>query len=507
MKTKSLHILTCLLLMLLTGCRNEEPVGESQPEERMVNVSLGITTRADDVNTSDIPDVLYLWIFDGDDDSCLSFTQLDNPQFSGVDIQGNPVQTVDVQLLTTNGTQLKFYVVLNNVTDEDGSPVQFDASTSLASLENLQFTLGTYGSDNKVPMSGTADLTIESTSNDYLVEVPAGRAVAKLELFVTKNTPGSNLQITGITLSNNPETGILFRKEDFPPQIDGESSVSLIDNGIEINASLNEADAPGSDDLHLFEGDGSKLQKITLTNPYLLENPWGDKDIHLDDGSTSITDSRYYITLNYTLGGSPVSKKIYLTEIERNTLNKVFIRIKETVFDIEVSCVVTDWEDIEHEVQLSDKGTFEIGIPNIRQFPWDSKNYVATQYGEGAGAADRYATLTLRMTIPKGVKWQAHLDNPDFEFVGESDGVGVGENPQTPEEGVVTLRIRPVHTYTENERRTANLFVTLGTKPNEHALFITDADQQQKLCSDNGTEIRIIQVSSAEGDQIWTANP
>lgn len=345
MKTKFLHILTCLLLMLLTGCRNEEPVGESQPEERMVNVSLGITTRAEDVNTSDIPDVLYLWIFDGADDSCLSFTQLDNPQFSGVDIQGNPVQTVDVRLLTTNGTQLKFYVVLNNVTtDEDGSQVQFDASTTLAQLNNLPFTLSTYGGDNKVPMSGTADLTIESTSNDYRVEVPAERAVAKLELFVTKNTPGSNLQITGITLSNNPETGILFGKEDFTPQIDGESSVSLIDNGIEINASLNEADAPGSDDLHLFEGDGSKLQKITLTNPYLLENPWGDEDIHLDDGSTSITDSRYYITLNYTLGGSPVEKKIYLTKIERNTLNKVFIRIKETVFDIEVSCSVKDWE-------------------------------------------------------------------------------------------------------------------------------------------------------------------
>lgn len=344
MKTKSLHILTCLLLMLLTGCRNEEPVGESQPEERMVNVSLGITTRADDVNTSDIPDVLYLWIFDGAD--CLSFTQLKNPQFSGVDIQGNPVQTVDVQLLTTNGTQLKFYVVLNNVTDEDDSLVQFDVSTTLAQLNNLPFTLGTYGSDNKVPMSGTADLTIESTSNDYRVEVPAERAVAKLELFITKNTPGSNLQITGITLSNNPETGILFRKEDFNPQIDGESSVSLIDidKGIEINASLSEADAPGSDDLHLFEGDGSKLQKITLKNPYLLENLQGDDNIHLDDGSTSITDSRYYITLNYTLGGSPVSKKIYLTKIERNTLNKVFIRIKETVFDIEVSYSVKDWE-------------------------------------------------------------------------------------------------------------------------------------------------------------------
>lgn len=346
MKTKSLHILTCLLLMLLTGCRNEEPVGESQPEERMVNVSLGITTRADDVNTSDIPDVLYLWIFDGDDDdSCLSFTQLENPQFSGVDIQGNPVQTVDVQLLTTNETQLKFYVVLNNVTDKEGSQVQFNASTTLAQLNSLPFTLGTYGSDNKVPMSGTADLTIESTSNDYRVEVPAERAVAKLELFITKNTPGSNLQITGITLSNNPATGILFRNNEFSLTINENPATKLIgDNDINITASLSEADAPGSDDLHLFEGDESKLQKITLTNPYLLENPWGDDKIYLDDGSTSITDSRYYITLNYTLGGSPVSKKIYLTKIERNTLNKVFIRIKETVFDIAVSYSVKDWE-------------------------------------------------------------------------------------------------------------------------------------------------------------------
>lgn len=339
MRTKSLHILTCLLLMFLTGCRNEEPVGESQPEERIVNVSLGITTRADDVNTSDIPDVLYLWIFNEADNSCLSFTQLNDPQFSGVDIQGNPVQTVDVQLLTTNGTQLKFYVVLNDVTGENDSQVQFDPSTSLASLENLQFTLGTYDSDNKVPMSGTADLTIESTSNDYRVEVPAERAVAKLELFITKNThtPSSNLQITGITLSNNPETGILFKNNAFNPTINEEPATNLIGStSILITASLSEADAPGSDDLYLFEGDNSKLQKINFMNPYLLENPWGDDKIYLDDGSTSITDSRYYITLNYTLDGSDFTKKIYLPEMERNTLNKVFIRIKEQAISVDI---------------------------------------------------------------------------------------------------------------------------------------------------------------------------
>lgn len=352
MRTKSLHILTCLLLMFLTGCRNEEPVGESQPEERIVNVSLGITTRADDVNTSYIPDVLYLWIFNEADNSCLSFTQLNDPQFSGVDIQGNPVQTVDVQLLTTNGTQLKFYVVLNDVTGENDSQVQFDASTSLASLENLQFTLGTYDSDNKVPMSGTADLTIESTSNDYRVEVPAERAVAKLELFITKNTPSSNLQITGITLSNNPETGILF-KNNFSPIINEEPATNLIGStSIPITASLSEVDAPGSDDLYLFEGDNSKLQKINFMNPYLLENPWGDEDIHLDNGLIIDSNLRYYITLSYNLNGSNFKKDIYLSEMKRNTLNKVFIRIKEQTLpiDIDLSWKVREW--IEKEIDV-----------------------------------------------------------------------------------------------------------------------------------------------------------
>lgn len=347
MKTKFLHILTFLLLVVMAGCRKGVPAEEpTQQEDRIVNLSLGITTRADDVSSSDIPDVLYLWIFnENDNNSCLYFTKIDNPQFSGVDIEGNPVETVDVKFLTTNGTKLKFYVVLNDVTEEDGSQnIQFNTSTTLESLKNLKFKLGNYTSDNKVPMSGTADLTIESTSNDYRVEIPAERAVAKLELFITKSTPGSNLQITGITLSNNPETGILF-KNNFSPIIKEEPATNLIGStSIRITASLSEADAPGSDDLYLFEGDDEKLKKITFTNPYLLENLQGDDDIHLDDGSTSITDSRYYITLNYTLGGSPVSKKIYLTKIERNTLNKVFIRIKETVFDIEVSYSVKDWE-------------------------------------------------------------------------------------------------------------------------------------------------------------------
>lgn len=187
MRTAFLHILACLLPFLLGGCSKDVPAGENRADERIVNLSLGITTRAD----ADKPSVLYLWIFDGSEGAgseCLYFQKMVDPEFSGVDLEGNPVQPVDVQLLTTNGTTLKFCVVLNDAMkpDEPSQPIEFNKSTPLTTLEELQFALSTYKNDNRVPMSGTAEQLITSTSNDYRIEIPAERAVAKLELFVTK---------------------------------------------------------------------------------------------------------------------------------------------------------------------------------------------------------------------------------------------------------------------------------------------------------------------------------
>lgn len=343
MRTKSLHILTCLLLMFLTGCRNEEPVGESQPEERIVNVSLGITTRADDVNTSDIPDVLYLWIFNEADNSCLSFTQLDEPQFSGVDIQGNPVQTVDVQLLTTNGTQLKFYVVLNDVTGENDSQVRFDASTSLASLENLQFTLGTYDSDNKVPMSGTADLTIESTSNDYRVEVPAERAVAKLGIYCTKSSSTSSLTINQVTLSKVPDKGYLFEPDDY-------SSINYSDTGEKLLSELKQIGSHYTGDMPAYSDNSwdetAEENFVEVSSLYLLENPEGvvtSEGGFLQVGGT-VSDNRYCITLDYILNGESYTKKIYVSQVERNQYSKIYIRINDAI-TISTYCQVNSWTE------------------------------------------------------------------------------------------------------------------------------------------------------------------
>lgn len=218
------------------------------------------------------------------------------------------------------------------------------------------------------------------------------------------------------------------------------------------------------------------------------------------------TNQQYVITAkwnekDYTLPLEIDNKT--LTNLARGSQYNVTITLKGG--GLTVSCVVQHWKDTSHEVQLSDKGEFEVGVVNARSFSWDEEKAIATQYGEGAGADDRYATLTLRMTTPLGVIWQAHLDNPAFEFVGESAGVGVGTGVGVgDEEGVVTLKIRPVNTYdATQERRTANLYVTLGTKPNEKALFV-DQSLWGRLCTSDGVNIPIVQVSSTEGDNIWS---
>lgn len=290
--------------------------------------------------------------------------------------------------------------------------------------------------------------------------------VAKINLSFV-NTTGSEQNISEVKLQNGtPDGAKLF--------YDGNMPTGVNQTGMNINF----------DDFDLAAA-GENPSRVRYVYPgetnqdYVITAKWNGKD--------------------YTLPLEIDNKK--LTNLARGSQYNVTITLKGG--GLTVRCEVQRWEDTSHEIQLSDKGEFEVGVVNAHSFSWDEEKAIATQYGEGAGADDRYATLTLRMTTPLGVIWQAHLDNPAFEFVGESAGVGVGTSAEK-EKGVVTLKIRPVNTYdATQERRTANLYVTLGTKPNEKALFV-DQSLWGRLCTSDGVNIPIVQVSSTEGDNIWS---
>lgn len=390
----------------------------------------------------------------------------------------NPEETQKVirfSELTVNetGEKFDFYAIANEAALGNGVSLE-GTNINLVELKSHIVDVD-FNPLNLLPQAKYQEIEVKP-QKDNAATMQLRFPVAKVNLSFV-NTTESEQKISEVKLLyGTPDKANLFYDGNMPAYVNVTGKSITFDD---FDISATGASTPASSVRYVYPGETNK--------PYTISAQWnGEK-----------------YTLPLVLEGTDDP----LTNLERDKQYNVTITLKGG--GLTVSCKVQPWEEKSHEVQLSDKGTFEIGIPlvNIKQFKWNDKEYVATQYGEGAGAADRYATLTLRMTTPEGVKWQAHLDNPDFEFVGESEGVGVGKNPQTPEEGVVTLRIRPVHTYSADERRTANLFVTLGTKPNEQAMFVTSEDLRPLLCTSDGVQIPIIQVSSVEGDQLWTAEP
>lgn len=467
---KSYGIGVCLLLLsvlLPTSCiKDDYAAGEN------ASVTMTFTTRAQSADPS----------VDG------SVPLLDNEQMKTLrvivarksgEILFNVKYDIDVNEtfkkitfseLTTNknGEKFDFYAIANEEaflnTGESLEGKGINLTELKARVINKNFNSPAL---SQLPQAAYQEIEVKPSENNEAT-MQLLFPVAKINLSFV-NTTGSEQNISEVKLQNGtPDGAKLFYDSNMPTSVDKTGMNITFDD-----FTLNAAGENSSCVRYVYPGETNQQ--------YVITAKWNEKD--------------------YTLPLEIDNKS--LTNLARGSQYNVTITLKGG--GLTVSCVVQPWEDTSHEVQLSDKGEFEVGVVNARSFSWDDKKAIATQYGEGAGADDRYATLTLRMTTPLGVIWQAHLDNPAFEFVGESAGVGVGTDAGD-EEGVVTLKIRPVNTYdATQERRTANLYVTLGTKPNEQAMFVLDSELRNTLCTSDGVQIPIVQVSSAEGDNIWNS--
>lgn len=464
---KSYGIGVCLLLLsvlLPTSCiKDDYAAGEN------ASVTMTFTTRAQSADPSADGSVPLL------DNEQMKTLRVIVARKSGeilfnvkYDIDENETfKKITFSELTTNknGEKFDFYAIANEEaflnTGESLEGKGINLTELKARVINKNFNSPAL---SQLPQAAYQEIEVKPGENNEAT-MQLLFPVAKINLSFV-NTTGSEQNISKVKLQNGtPDGAKLFYDGNMPTSVDKTGMNITFDD-----FTLNAAGENSSCVRYVYPGETNQQ--------YVITAKWNEKDY----------------TLPLEIDNKP------LTNLARGSQYNVTITLKGG--GLTVSCVVQPWEDTSHEVQLSDKGEFEVGVVNARSFSWDDKKAIATQYGEGAGADDRYATLTLRMTTPLGVIWQAHLDNPAFEFVGESAGVGVGTDAGD-EEGVVTLKIRPVNTYdATQERRTANLYVTLGTKPNEQALFV-DETLMDALCS-NGAQIPIVQVSSTEGDNIWS---
>lgn len=333
MFNKVISILGTLILLVLAGCRDVAPISVEEPstENRTITLNLDITTRAE-AGEEESPDNFHLWIFNGD--KLLTYIN-SNPSWEKVNNGKVDLKaTVEAEIDATEVNAIQFYLLLNtNVTGPWGM--------TPANLKNLTFTLPDqpYSHDNKVPMSGEQTLEIKSNQYNYTVEIDAVRSVAKLGIYCTKSNSASTLVIKQITLGNIPNKGYLFETH--------------VDNQINYTAETlsfkGEIEKIYTDAFPSNFEEFENIEETSFTQvyyDYLQENLNGNENIQIANDEI-IDDKRYYIKLKYTLNDLDDEKIIYLSQMKRNLLSKIYIRINDA---IDIYCQVNSWT--EHEMTV-----------------------------------------------------------------------------------------------------------------------------------------------------------
>lgn len=471
MNLRYLYIIMCIFsLLALPGCRDEEAVQTSEGT-RTVTVNLGIAmsraTEDKDIGDGSTPKDMKVWIFD-QNNSLVDYYEIDNPTFSGSDALGELVNTHEhVFELDNTVTTLNFYAVLNS---ESGTGLEgLGESSSVIDIQNATFTgLQNVTGDNQVPIYGTATVNVSDHKNTYPVTIETKRAVSKLELFFTKESEKSQLTINGMTLTNIPSQGFLAREATTNDAITySDTETALFTGSQNIDNYLPEETSLGD-----FSTQAERFNTITLSQPYLLENPYNTE--WSDNGKTDYEFSQpeeadenaYVLTVAYTLNNKEEECSFVLPETKRNIWNKIFVRVNDNG-ELIIQYKALPWQLVKSSIGYAPQHVSTSSNPfanetsynefingnNYVLFPIVSYNddrsntqklfnYIYQHPEEGDNEA-RLCILTrptydneiddeehwalkagsagarylFMLTGPKGATWEAHLTNEkDFSF-------------------------------------------------------------------------------------------
>ena len=379
-------------------------------------------------------------------------------------------KTITFSELTVNkdGENFKFYAIAN----EDGflsTGESLDGtSVNLTGLYDRVLT-GGFAKGATLPQVGYREIEVKPQESgiqheDMKLDFPAG----KIQLTFVNET-GKEVNLTNVKVpSVAPNQAYLFYHGRTPAGTILAGDVNF--GSITVPSGTESDPASCSDYRYIYPGAaGEGKYKLTAT--------WNSK---VFEELLKTTDAQNGIS-----------------SIPRNCLVNIVITLKSGG-GFGVKCDVQDWYDVSYDYTLSDAGQFAITKPNAMEFTYDgNQKAIATQYSTESGASSRQATFTVRMTTPVGVRWMAHLTNAqDFEFVTDENHAAEGVGGSSP----VTLLIRPTKSFdATGERPYTELYVTLGTAPDNKQRFVDPGD----YCSSDGTSIPIVQVSATEGDALW----
>lgn len=386
------------------------------------------------------------------------------------DIQPDETQkTITFSELTVSkdGEYFKFYAIAN----EDGFLSESESlegtSVNLANLYDRVLTEG-FTEGATLPQVGYREIEVKPQESgiqheDMKLDFPAG----KIQLTFVNET-GKEVNLTNVKVpSVAPNQAYLFYHGQTPAGTTRTGDVNF--GSITVPSGTESDPASCSDYRYIYPGAAG-------VGNYKLTADWnGNRNELL----------------------KTKDEENGISSIPRNRLVNIVVTLKSGG-GFGVKCEVKDWEDVSYDYTLSDAGQFAITKPNAKEFTYDTdKTAIATQYSTESGASSRQATFTVEMKTPVGVRWMAHLTNAqDFEFVTDENHAAEGVGGSSP----VTLLIRPTKSFdATGERPYTELYVTLGTAPDNKQKFVDPGD----YCSSDGTFIPIVQVSATEGDALW----
>lgn len=378
-------------------------------------------------------------------------------------------KTITFSELTVNekGEKFKFYAIAN----EDGFLSEDESldgtSVKLTGLYDRVLT-GGFAKDATLPQVGYCEIEVKPQESgiqheDMKLDFPAG----KIQLTFVNET-GKEVNLTNVKVpSVAPNQAYLFYHGQTPAGTTLTGDVNF--GSITVPSGTESDPASCSDYRYIYPGAAG-------VGNYKLTADWnGNRNELL----------------------KTKDEENGISSIPRNRLVNIVVTLKSGG-GFGVKCEVKEWEDVSYGYTLSDAGEFTITEPNAKEFTYDTdKTAIATQYSTESGASSRQATFTVEMKTPVGVRWMAHLTNAqDFEFVTDENHAAEGVGGSSP----VTLLIRPTKAFdATGERPYTELYVTLGTAPDNKQKFVDPGD----YCSSDGTSIPIVQVSATEGDALW----
>ena len=359
---KVISIICWFMLLVLAGCRDASPyVEEPSAEEQTVMLNLDITTRADNLPPDNSePDIIRLWIFD-ENEKFITYVVSSQNVWTSLDDVDNVDDKIDIQTTLqteidakdiNSKSELKIYLILNQPYENSTipTPIDFSKIKTIDELVQKTFVLTEYGGDNKVPMTGMGTATctaIEGNKIKFNTSIDATRCVAKLGIYCTKGSDVSELKINQVTLSKVPNEGYLFEPDSYA-SIEYTDTKNLLSTTETITKSYT-GDMPAYSNDSWAETADANFDEIS--SPYLLENLNGEVT---DDGflqvDGTVSDDRYCITLDYSLNKVIYTKRIYVSQIERNQYSKIYIRINDAITVDDICCQVNSWTEHEMEV-------------------------------------------------------------------------------------------------------------------------------------------------------------